>query len=85
MAPFWSDVDVRLNGNIKYEVHSDDTGLVGSAELLRNTSDFISVKASVEFIGSWMLVVSWEDVHPWPNGEGSPFWDSLYPDSAAVS
>ncbi len=82
MAPFWSDVDLSLAGTIQYEVHSMDSGLIGSVELLRNVSEFVSTREMVDFEGTWMLVVSWEQVHPWPHGLGFPIF---FPDVVSVS
>ena len=85
VAPFWSDVDITMSGNIHYEVHMDN--IFGYSLALGNVSQFISRSASVDFLGTWMLVVSWESVHPWPNGiaEALPFLKLFYPDYDAVS
>ncbi len=83
MAPFWADVDLRLAGSIQYEVHSSNSGPAGSVQLLQNVSDFVSRKVDVDFNGTWMIVVSWEQVHPWPHG--SPALGIFYPDSPSVS
>ena len=66
MAPFWSDVDLRRDGAVLYEVHSEDN--IPSQPLLRNVSSFISARTGASFEGTWMLVVEWDDVHPYPHG-----------------
>ena len=85
VAPFWSDVDITMSGNIHYEVHMENSSEYSSA--LISVSQFVSRSASVDFLGTWMLVVSWESVHPWPNGiaEALPIFKLFYPDYDAVS
>ena len=59
IAPYWIDNDPSLGGNISYEVHT------GSSPLLSRVSDYISSSQSVEFSGTWMLVVDWFDLPLW--------------------
>ena len=66
-APFWGDADTRKAGEVYYEVH--ERGLPTSDELLDRVSIFIQTEEGVTFVGSWMLVVSWNAVHPWPHGK----------------
>ena len=68
MAPFWSDVDVVLDGHVCYTVHEKGRGRA-SNELLRQISAFIVSQSDVggeTFDGIWMLVAQWEDVHMYP-------------------
>ena len=80
VAPFWADVDITAAGAIRYEVHTDG-GVINSV------SDYVTKKTGLSFTGSWMLVVSWEDVHPWPHGiaDTSFIWPIIYPDYNDVS
>ena len=68
-APFWSDVDLRLEGSAYWEIHTT----VQSQDLINNVSTFIQVNydGAGDFTGEWMLIASWEDVHPFPHGSGS--------------
>ena len=59
IAPYWIDNDPSLGGNVSYEVHT------GSSPLLSRVSDYISSSQSVEFSGTWMLVVDWFDLPLW--------------------
>ena len=61
LAPFWSDVDIRQHGSIKYEIHNDS-----SDSLLSKVNNFISNSTGIEFAGTWMLVAEWNQVPPFP-------------------
>ena len=62
MAPFWARNDIRLEGSVSYEVHN------GSSGHLQEISNLISENECVSFTGTWMLLVEWRDVHPYPDG-----------------
>ena len=68
MAPYWSDVDIRLAGNISYEVHSARKNNSGSDRLLEEISQFVEQSTGQSFSGTWMLVAEWTEVYPWPHG-----------------
>ena len=61
VAPFWADIDIRINGSISYEVHSTSAGS-SSIALLNRVSTFISNQKNTQFSGNWMLVASWSQV-----------------------
>jgi hypothetical protein len=68
LAPFWSDVDLRVAGNASWEIHTT----AESQDLINDVSIFIQENtASSDFSGSWMMIAYWEDVHPFPHGAGS--------------
>ena len=68
VAPFWSDVDLRLAGSASWEIHT----AAQSQNLIDMVSEFIQNNIdSSDFSGSWMMITYWEDVHPWPHGAGS--------------
>lgn len=75
-APFWSDVDLRLEGSASWEVHT----LSQSENLINMVSDFIQVYLDLDFAGQWMMVGYWENVHPFPHGSGStnPFLQNVW-------
>ena len=62
VAIFWTDVDIRVEGEISYEVHT--TG----SSLLSQVNNFISTNESVAFTGTWMLVAEWDRVRQFPHG-----------------
>ena len=67
VAPFWSDIDTRLKGRVHYQSYASGDS-VASDDRLQIVSQFISSEMGVEFNGSWMLLATWEDVHPFPHG-----------------
>ena len=75
VAPFWSDNDIRINGSIRYEVHSRVAGPnTTSARLLDQVSSFIINQRNLtagSFQGQWMLVAEWNEVHPYPHGDST--------------
>ena len=84
IAPFWSDVDIRREGSVFYEVHTTENA--ASEDLLGDVSAFVSNYTGNDFQGSWMLIAQWDEVHPFP--AGSPFAEFLsifYGDLNAVS
>ena len=72
MAPYWSDNDIRDEGDVCYEVHNEDS------DLMRTISKFISYKSGNTFVGNWMLLAEWNDVHPYPHGSLHWWWWSYY-------
>ena len=87
VAPYWDDVDIRLAGNISYEVHSRSNNNPGSNQLLDQISQFIEDSSGDSFQGDWMLIAEWEEVHPWPHGlsQSSPIWELFFPELVLVS
>ena len=60
VAPFWDDVDIRFNtGDISYEIHE-------SGYFLNAVNTFIQRIRPTNFVGTWMMVVYYDAVHPWP-------------------
>ncbi|XP_003384557.1 PREDICTED: mucin-like protein [Amphimedon queenslandica] len=72
VAPYWSDNDIRDEGDVCYEVHNEDSNL------MRSISEFISYKSGSAFRGNWMLLAEWSDVHPYPHGSLHWWWWSYY-------
>ena len=63
-APYWSDSDIRLSGDVCYEVHNDRSG----SSILRDVSDIIHKLSGASFSGYWLLAAEWSNVHPFPHG-----------------
>ena len=61
LAPFWSDVDITIYGSIFYEVHSGS-----DSPLIQQVNNFISNQTETDFVGTWMLVVQWDEVRQFP-------------------
>ena len=70
VAPFWSDIDIRDDGEIYYQVHSRGSNTV-SDELLHEVSVFISYSQQAVFSGSWMLVATWDQVKAFPGNSAN--------------
>ena len=78
VAPFWSDNDIRLDGEIFYEVHVAGNNS-NSDQILSQVSAFVSNQTADDFTGTWMLVVQWDEVNPFPAGSSFiDFYQYLY-------
>ena len=73
VTPFWSNVDTRLSGQVRYIIQS-----VGETSVAIDSSDFqpvvsfINSEQDPEFTNAkWMLVAMWDQVHPFPHGESA--------------
>lgn len=74
VAPYWSDIDVRLQGSIYYRlIEAGRTTGASDMALLNFVSGFIAAKQTnlaANFSATTMLVAQWKDVPPFPNGDG---------------
>ena len=63
VAPFWSDADLRNEGTVmwKFYTRSDID--------FSPVDDVVSSDQNTTYVGSWMLVVHWDGVHPFPHGD----------------
>ena len=66
VAPYWSDVDNRKAGQIRYLV-LEAVNQNNNASIAK-VNEFISQAVNETFNGLWMLVAEWRDVHPYPHG-----------------
>ena len=60
-------MDLRKEGEVRYETFTFGDGLFDTV------NDFIRFHpnasiADSEFTGTWMLLVQWNEVHPYPHG-----------------
>jgi fibulin 1/2 len=67
VAPFWSDVDIRKEGNVFYNVYLDTK----SSYIERATHEVRRFSRSGSFTARWVLVVTWDRVPNYPDGSGS--------------
>ena len=67
-APFWSDVDIRREGNIYYVVYRRGETTPFGNRTLERVSTLVSNQTGTNFSGSWMLLAHWDRVHPYPHG-----------------
>ena len=70
VAPYWSDIDTRLDGQVNYEVHIAGESST-SDEYLGRVSSLINSESDTYFNGSWMVVATWDGVHPFPHGNSA--------------
>lgn len=66
VAPFWDDIDISRDqmGQISYEVHQ-------SGYYLDQVNYFLSRKRPSTFNGTWMFVVYWDSVRPYPGSSNT--------------
>lgn len=61
VAPYWSDIDARVFGEIWYETHVVGQSTVSNSLLDRVSSLVRSEQNHPTFQGTWMLVATWND------------------------
>ena len=61
MAPFFTDIDITLGGQINYEIHTVTT----SQSILSEVNSLINEHTQTEFNGEWLLVATWDNVPPY--------------------
>ena len=79
VAPYWSDNDIRREGTVSYEVFEfQKTGVHGD-EVLTTVSNYIMEEFgnTTNFLGVYMILAEWNNVHPFPHGIGNT--DGLSP------
>ena len=70
VAPYWSNIDTRLDGQVNYEVYVMGESVI-SNDYLGRVSTFINSEQDPAFTGNWMIVVTWDGVHPFPHGNSA--------------
>lgn len=81
MAPFWSDNDIRRDGNVRFAtLYNCDklkeelcTDTEQGRNVLESVNQYINKVSDTDiFSGEWMLIAHWENVHPSPHGNPLP-------------
>ena len=67
VAPYWSNIDTRRAGRVRYETYSRGDSEAADQQI-STVENFLAVEENVTLVGEWMMLVSWEDVHPHPHG-----------------
>ena len=70
MAPYWSNIDTRLDGQVNYEVYVMGESAI-SNDYLGRVLSLINSEQDPDFTGNWMIVVTWDGVHPFPHGNSA--------------
>ena len=71
VAPFWSDVDIRRDGSVFYNVYTS----TNSSYIERATHDVREFSQDDAFVSKWVLVVTWYQVPNYPDGSASSSYD----------
>ena len=58
VAPFLSNIDTNMDGEIAYEVHSNTS----SPGVLAQYSSFIRLREDAAFYGTWMIIAEWKKI-----------------------
>lgn len=70
VAPYWSSIDTRRDGTVRYETYRRGDS-ESSDQQMRRVDEFLGDEEGIDFVGEWMLLASWEGVHPYPHGESA--------------
>ena len=65
-APHWSDIDTRLAGAVYYQTYSSQNS--SEAQVINTVEGFVNSENGTLLNSNWMLVATWENVHPFPHG-----------------
>lgn len=68
VAPYWSNVDTRISGSVEYESYFRGDSEASDQQMSR-VEEFLRDEGNVSFNAQWMLLASWENVHPYPHGD----------------
>lgn len=72
VAPYWADVDLRSEGDVRYQTFEITSEDEEETQQLQAVNDYISAEENIDFTGIWMLLVEWDGVHPFPQGGDQP-------------
>ena len=71
ISPFWSDVDIRREGTVRYVLITRDSSNLGNL-IIDNATRYINERFLSEdaltYRPTWVLVAQWDGVHPHPHG-----------------
>lgn len=70
VAPYWSNIDTRLDGQVNYEVYAAGESTTAD-DYLRRATLLINTEQDTSFRGNWMVVATWDGVHPFPHGNSA--------------
>ena len=77
MAPYWTDNDIRRDGEVYYEAlikgqnKNDDS-------VLNRVNHYIALNADPDFIGTFMILAEWQNVHPYPYSSNYYYYFQWY-------
>merc|ERR1712168_598505 len=65
IAPYWSDINIELGGDIWYRQTEDKDG-----DVIKEATKFIKDVYRNNFCGVWAMVVTWDAVAPFSGSGG---------------
>ena len=76
IAPFWSDNDIRKDGEVRYvsycnlprQCNISHEGQAVLDDVNNYVQNAIQEENKPPFVGHWVMVVHWDHVHPSPHG-----------------
>ena len=69
MAPYWSDNDIRRDGEVSYEIFQK--GRSSYDDMMLDTVNYylnVNMMSQTNFYGSFMILAEWRGVHSYPHG-----------------
>jgi len=69
VAPYWSDNDIRRDGEVSYEIFQK--GRSSYDDMMLDTVNYylnVNMISQTNFFGSFMILAEWRGVHSYPHG-----------------
>ena len=81
VAPYWSDNDARLNGQVSWEMYRTGDSSA-TDDIIQDVNAFINLNTNeTNFAGNFIFVGFWEEMHPYPAGaspiQAAPYLNSV--------
>ena len=71
LSPFWSDIDIRREGTVRYVPITRGSFTLGDT-IMNDATSYVNDRFidddTPPYEATWMLVAQWEGVHPHPHG-----------------
>lgn len=70
LTPFWTDVDIRREGTVRYVPIVRGSSALGDT-IMDEATTYVNerlVEDDRVFAATWLLVAQWDGVHPYPHG-----------------
>ena len=77
MAPYWSDNDIRREGEVSYEIFEKGRSSYDDV-LLDRVNTYLTANMMTNFSGTFMILAEWRDVHPYPHGSSYFYYFQIY-------
>jgi len=78
VAPYWSDHDIRKEGEVSYEIFEKGRSSYDDM-LLDRVNTYLAANVMTNFTGTFMILAEWRDVHPYPHGSSYSYFSYYYP------